>query len=89
MTGRDRDVVDVLVTHGWFAEGGVPNGNDARVSRLLQDRYGLSGLYRNQRASYHVLGEGRTGVVAIWYSRCTAQGRLFVSQVAFQPCSGN
>ena len=65
MIGRDRDVVDVLVTHGWFAEGGVPNGNDARVSILDQCRRELTGLYRNRRACYHLLGEARTGVVAM------------------------
>jgi len=47
MIGRDRDVVDVLVTHGWFAEDGVPNRNDARVSILDQCRCRLTGLYRN------------------------------------------
>jgi len=56
----------VLVTHGWVAEGGVPNGNDARVSRLDQCGCGLTGLYRNQRACHHVLGEARTGVVAMF-----------------------
>ena len=57
-------MLDVLVMHGWFAEGGVLNGNDARVSRLDQYWCGLTGLYHNQRAC-HVLGEGRTGVVAM------------------------
>ena len=47
MIGRDCDVVDVLVMHGWFAEDAVPNGNDARVSRLAQESSNLTGLFRN------------------------------------------
>ena len=81
MIGRDRDVVDVLVTHGWFAEGGVPNGNDARVSRLDQCRRGLTGLYRNQRACHHVLGEGRTGVVAMFSMHRSRQTVCFTGGI--------
>ena len=33
MIGRDRDVVDVLATHGWFAERGMPNDSDRRLVR--------------------------------------------------------
>jgi len=81
MIGRDRDVVDVLVMHGWFAEGGVPNGNDARVSRLLRRWRGLTGLYRNQRACYHVLGKGRTGVVAMFSMHRSRQTVCFTGGI--------
>jgi len=81
MIGRDRDVVDVLVTHGWFAEDGVPNGNDARVSRLEQHRCGLTGLYRNQRAGHHVLGEGWVGVVATFSMHRSRQTVCFTGDI--------
>jgi len=80
MIGRDRDVVDVLVKHG-FAKGGVPNGNDARVSTLDQCACGLTGLYRNQRACHHVLGEGRTGVVAMFSMRRSRQTVCFTGGI--------
>ena len=83
MIGRDRDVVDVLVMHGWFAVGGMPSDNDRRISTLFQHDRGLTGLCRTQRASYHELG-----LALLLCCRCTAQGRLLVSQGEFQPCSG-
>jgi len=73
--------------HGWFAKGGMPNDSDRRISRLLQDGRRLTGLYGTQRASDHILGEARTGVVVC--CRCTAQGRLLVSQGEFQPSSAS
>jgi len=65
MIGRDRDVVDALAMHGWFAEGGMPNYSDRRIIELVQSFRGLTGLCRTQRASYHELGEAWTGVVAM------------------------
>jgi len=50
MIGRDRDVVDVLALHGWFAEGEMPNDSDGRITRLVQLNCGLTGLYRTQRS---------------------------------------
>ena len=58
MIGRDRDVVDMLVMHGWFADGVIPNGSDARISRLFQNNSDLTGLYL-----YHV-------VDASWAALC-------------------
>ena len=81
MIGRDRDVVDVLVMHGWVAEDAVPNGNDARVSRLHRCACGLTGLYRNQRACYHVLGKGRTGVVATFSMHRSRQTVCFTGGI--------
>jgi len=79
--GRDRDVVDVLVMHGWFAKGGMPNDSDRRISRLLQDDRGLTGLYRTQRASDHILGEARTGVVALVSMQSSRQTTCFTGRI--------
>jgi len=82
MIGRDRDVVDVLVMHGWFAKGGMPNGSDRRISGyILQRGRGLTGLYRTQRASYHILGEARTGVVAMLSMHRSRQTHCFTGRI--------
>ena len=48
MIGRDCDVVDImLVMHGWFADGVIPNGSDSRISRLCQRHSDLMGSCRN------------------------------------------
>jgi len=57
MIGRDRDVVDILVMHGWFADGVIPNVSDARLSKLFQSRSHLTGSYHNECVCYHVVGE--------------------------------
>jgi len=53
MIGRDRDVVDMLVMHGWFADGVIPNASDARISRLFQRNSGLMGSCRNLCVCHH------------------------------------
>jgi len=79
--GRDRDVVDVLVMHGWFAKGGMPNDSDRRISRLLQDDRGLTGLYGTQRASDHILGEARIGAVAMLSMHRSRQAACFTGRI--------
>ena len=78
MIGRDRDVVDVLVTHGWFARGWIPNGS---VSRLHQDRSNLAGLFRNQRVCHHVFGESWTGVVTMFLVHHSRQTVCFTGGI--------
>ena len=67
--------------HRWFAEGGMPNGSDRRVSALLQRGRRLTGLYRTQRASYHILGEARTGVVAMLSMHRSRQTTCFTGHI--------
>ena len=74
-------MVDVLVMHGWFAKGGMPNGSDRRISRLLQDKRRLTGLYRTQHASDHILGEARTGVVALLSMHRSRQTACFTGRI--------
>ena len=47
MTGRDRDVVDVLAMRGLFAGHVILNSSDARISRLNRAYSDLTGLYSN------------------------------------------
>ena len=57
MIGRDRDVEDVLLMHGWSAKGVIRNDSDARISGLEHTYRGLTGLSSNYRVCYHVLVE--------------------------------
>ena len=81
MIGRDRDVVDVLVMHGWFAVGGMPSDNDRRISTLFQHDRGLTGLCRTQRASYHELGEAWAGIVAMLSMHRSRQTTCFTGRI--------
>ena len=73
--------MDVLVMHGWFAEDGIPNDSDRRIIELVQDQRGLTGLYRTQRASYHILGEAWTGVVAMLSMHRSRQAACFTGRI--------
>ena len=74
-------MVEVLVMHGWFAEGGMPNDSDRRISRLFESERGLTGLCRTQRASDHILGEARTGVVAMFSMHRSRQAACFTGRI--------
>ena len=77
-------MVDVLVMHGWFTEGGMPNYSDGRISGFRrQHSHGSTGLYGTQRGSYyiHVLGEARTGVVAMLSMHCSRQTACFTGHI--------
>jgi len=67
--------------HGWFAEDGIPNDSDRRIIELVQDQRGLTGLYRTQRASYHILGEAWTGVVAMLSMHRSRQAACFTGRI--------
>ena len=74
-------MVDVLVMHGWFAKGGMPNDSDRRISRLLQDDRALTGLYGTQRASYRILGEAWAGIVAMLSMHRSRQTTCFTGRI--------
>jgi len=59
--------------HGWFAEGGIPNGTDTRITRLHEQCADITGLYRDQCASYNV------GRVPTELGQLTALARLDLS----------
>jgi len=74
-------VVDVLVMHGWFAEGGMPTGSDGRIIELVRSRRRLTGLYGTQRASDHILGEARIGAVAMLSMYRSRQAACFTGRI--------